>query len=406
MDLTVPSPATCHPPARKVSRRIAAARPLATTAMHERVDLLRAQGEAVIDFSIAISHFPAPAPVRAAVHAALEQPLLPYTAVGGLPALRGRLAAKLRQENGIAADARHVIVTNGAKQALYQSLYVMADPGDTVIVLRPHWPAYVATARLLGLDIVLADQPDEIDEAFLDALPRAQVLVINNPHNPTGKVYAPAELARIRAWLRARGTACIVDESYEKLVFDGAHHSLAACADWEALGIVTIFSASQSYAMMGWRAGFACAPAAWTKAMEALQGPITAAVPALTQAAAGAAFAIGAVPELLADYRARRDLVVGLFAPVPWIAMAAPASGPYLWGDVSCLTLDTAAFAETLLDEYRVAIMPGEALGCPGFIRLGYIADDEATLRRGVAAIIALGNRLAAAHRPAARSAR
>ncbi|WP_229487635.1 pyridoxal phosphate-dependent aminotransferase [Pseudoduganella lutea] len=386
-----------HALPRSVSKRIAAARPLATTAMHERVELLKLRGEAVIDFSIAISHFPAPAPVRAAVRAALDEPLLPYTAVGGLPALRDMLAAKLRRENHIDAQAHHVIVTNGAKQALYQSLYVMTDPGDTVIVLRPHWPAYVATAQLLGLHIVLADQPDVVDAAFLDALPVAKVLMLNNPHNPTGKVYTPAELGAIRAWLRARGSACIVDESYEKLVFDGEHHSLAACPDWETLGITTIFSASQSYAMMGWRAGFACAPAVWIKAMEALQGPITAAVPALTQAAAAAAFAIGAVPELLADYRARRDLVVGLFAPVPWIAMAAPASGPYLWGDVSALTVDTVAFAETLIDDYRVAIMPGEALGCPGFIRIGYIADDEATLRRGVAAIIALGDRWAAA---------
>jgi aspartate aminotransferase len=403
MDLTMrnqsgQNQAVHSPPRCGVSRRIAAARPLATTAMHERVDLLKSQGKRVIDFSIAISHFPAPAQVRAAVRSALEEPLLPYTAVSGLPALRGKLAAKLQGENRIDAEARHLIVTNGAKQALYQSLYVMTDPGDTAIVLRPHWPAYVATAQLLDLDIVLADQPAVVDAAFLDGLPRARVLVINNPHNPTGKVYTPAELECIRAWLRARGTACIIDESYEKLVFDGEHQSLAACPDWETLGIVTVFSASQSYAMMGWRAGFACAPASWIKAMEALQGPITAAVPALTQVAAGAAFAIGAVPDLLADYRARRDMVVRMFAPVPWISMAAPASGPYLWGDISALTRDTAAFAETLIDEYRVAIMPGEALGCPGFIRIGYIADDEATLRRGVAAIIALGNRLAAAH--------
>jgi aspartate aminotransferase len=297
-----------------------------------------------------------------------------------------------------------VIVTNGAKQALYQSLYVMTDPGDTVIVMRPHWPAYVATSQLLGLDIVLVDQPDVVDAAFLDSLPRAKVLIVNNPHNPTGKVYTRSELDNIRAWLRTRGTHCIVDESYEKLIFEGEHHSLAACPDWERLGIVTIFSASQSYAMMGWRAGFACAPATWVKAMEALQGPITAAVPALTQVAAEAAFAVGDVPALLADYRVRRDLVVRMFEPVPWIAMAAPDSGPYLWGDVSALTFDTVAFAETLIEEYRVAIMPGEALGCPGFIRIGYIADDEATLRRGVEAIIALGNRLAAgAGRPAAR---
>ena len=381
----------------QVSNRIAIARPLATTAMHERVDALRQGGQDVIDFSIAISHFPAPLPVRHAVAAALRESRLPYTAVGGAPELRAALAAKLRGENGIAATPEHVIATNGAKQAVYEALYVMTDPGDRVIVLRPHWPAYAATARLLGLETVLVDQPDIIDAAFLATLPAARVLVINNPHNPTGKVLAAGELAAIRDWLRATGTACLVDESYEKLVFDGVHLSLAACPDWEALGIVTVFSASQSHAMMGWRAGFAVAPQAWVSAMSTLQGPITAAVPALTQVAAAAAFGIGAVPELLADYRARRDLVVALFAPVAWASVTAPAAGPYLWCDIRALTLDTQDFAELLLQRHRVALMPGEALGCPGFIRIGFIADDLATLRRGVAAIIALGDSMARA---------
>lgn len=386
----------------QVSKRIAAARPLATTAMHERVDVLKLQGEEVIDFSIAISHFPAPEHVRAAVAEAVQQPLLPYTAVGGAAALRQKLAAKVGAENAIAASAAEVIVTNGAKQALYQSLYVMSDPGDTVIVFRPHWPAYVATAQLLGLNIVLIDQPARIDAAFLDTLPRAKVLIVNNPHNPSGKVFSRDELLAIADWLRARNAHCIVDESYEKLIFEGRHHSLAALAkDWADIGVVTIFSASQSYAMMGWRAGFAVAPAVLVKAMEALQGPITAAVPALSQVAAEAAFATGDVPELVADYRARRDLVVGMFSAVPWIKMTRPDSGPYLWGDISGLTMDTNAFAETLIEQYRVAIMPGEALGCAGFIRIGYIADDVATLKRGVDAIIALGNKLAAASQAA-----
>ncbi|NVD97315.1 pyridoxal phosphate-dependent aminotransferase [Massilia sp. BJB1822] len=386
----------------QVSKRIAAARPLATTAMHERVDVLKLQGEEVIDFSIAISHFPAPEHVRAAVAEAVQLPLLPYTAVGGAAALRQKLAAKVGAENAITASAAEVIVTNGAKQALYQSLYVMTDPGDTVIVFRPHWPAYVATSQLLGLNIVLVDQPARIDAAFLDTLPRAKVLIVNNPHNPSGKVFAREELLAIADWLRARSAHCIVDESYEKLIFEGQHHSLAALAkDWAEIGVVTIFSASQSYAMMGWRAGFAVAPAVLVKSMEALQGPITAAVPALSQVAAEAAFATGDVPELVADYRERRDLVVGMFSAVPWIKMTRPDSGPYLWGDISGLTMDTNAFAETLIEQYRVAIMPGEALGCAGFIRIGYIADDVATLKRGVDAIIALGNKLAAAGRAA-----
>jgi aspartate aminotransferase len=364
--------------------------------MHGRVETLRHAGESVIDFSIAISHFPAPAAVRAAVAGAIAgDTALPYTSVVGALAVRERLCAKLRAENGIEAGSDEIIVTNGAKQALYQALYALTDPGDTVIVFRPHWPAYLATAQLLGLRAVLADLPERITPAFLDSLGPARVMIINNPHNPTGKVFTRQELEHIRAWLERSGAHAIVDESYEHLIFEGAHRSLAAMCDWRGVGIVTIFSASQSYAMMGWRAGFALAPAAVVEAMQTVQGPITAAAPALTQLALDAAFAGGAPAGLVADYRARRDRAVDLFAPVAWMKMASPASGPYLWGDIGALTDDSVGFAEALLDQAKVAVMPGDALGVPGYIRLGYISDDVATLCEGIARIVAFGDAMA-----------
>jgi aspartate aminotransferase len=191
------------------------------------------------------------------------------------------------------------------------------------------------------------------------------------------------------------GAQVIIDESYEHLILEGEHHSFAALCDWRDIGAVTIFSASQSYAMMGWRVGFALAPRELVAAMEALQGPITAAAPHMSQVAADAAFACGAPRAMMADYRERRDLVVGLFADVPWMDMGRPASGPYLWGDVRAITHDTVGFSEALLEQHRVALMPGDALGVPGFIRLGYIADDVATLTEGVRRIIAFGNAFA-----------
>jgi aspartate aminotransferase len=217
-------------------------------------------------------------------------------------------------------------------------------------------------------------------------------VIINNPHNPSGKVYTRDELEHIRAWVERIGARVIVDESYEHLIFDGEHVSLAALCDWRKIGVITIFSASQSYAMMGWRVGFALAPADVVEAMQTLQGPITAAAPHLSQVAADVAFATGAPHEMMADYRRRRDLAVRLFAEVPWIVMHAPASGPYLWGDVRMLTMDTVGFAERLLEEMSVAVMPGDALGVPGFIRLGYISDDVATLREGIRRIVEFGD--------------
>jgi aspartate aminotransferase len=149
--------------------------------------------------------------------------------------------------------------------------------------------------------------------------------------------------------------------------------------------------------MMGWRVGFAVAPAGVVNAMQTLQGPITAAASHISQVAADAAFACGAPAAMMADYRQRRDLALRRFAGVPWIAMQAPASGPYLWGDVRALTLETVAFSEQLLEQQRVAVMPGDALGVPGHIRLGYIADDVATLEEGIRRIIAFGGEYARA---------
>lgn len=375
----------------RISKRIASASPLATTAMHGRVDQMKLKGEEVIDFSIAISHFAAPESVRRDVSEMALRQLLPYTAVGGAHGLRARLAEKLRTENEIDAVPEEIIVTNGAKQALYQAMYAMADPGDTVIVFRPYWPAYLATSRLLGLEVVLVDLPEVLTDDILNALPPARLLILNNPHNPTGKVFTRQELDVLEGWLARTGCGAIVDESYEKLLFDKRHHSLSSTNRWRELGIVTLFSASQSYAMMGWRCGFAVGPAELVSAMETLQGPITAAPSALTQAACEAAFFSGEPHHLVADYQARRDVVMDMLTSVKWMKVRNPESGPYIWVDVTALACDTIDFAERLLTEKRVAIMPGDALGMPGFIRMGFISDDIATLRKGMSAIIAFG---------------
>lgn len=365
--------------------------------MHGRVEAFRNEGMGIIDFSIAISHFPPPASVLDAVTRAVqEERTMPYTGVAGALDVRRSLCTKLERENAITAAAGEIIVTNGAKQALYEALYAMTDPGDSVLIFKPHWPAYVTTCLLLGLEPVLVDLPDTLTPGFLAACPQADLVIINNPHNPTGKVYTREELEHLCAWTHARGVQVIVDESYEHLSFGPAHTSFATLCDWRALGVVTIFSASQSYAMMGWRLGFALAPLELAQAMQTLQGPITAATSHLAQVATVAAFDCGPQQHMLAEYRERRDTVLRHLREVPWIEMACPDSGPYLWGDVRALTDDTESFAEALLAEEGVAIMPGDALGVPGFIRIGYICDDTWTLMEGVRRLVAFGDRMAA----------
>lgn len=379
----------------EISNRIRLARPLATTAIHGRAEEMKARGEDVIDLAIAISNYPAPEAVVERTVDYLRSTRLPYTEVQGAGRVRDLLVKKLREENGIDAQPDEVIVTNGAKQAVYEALYVMSDPGDAIIVFRPHWPAYVAIAELLGLRPILVDLPEKITPAFLATLPRAKIIVVNNPHNPLGKVHDRDEMLAIKEWTEARGAYAICDESYEKLIFEGEHISLASLGDWRSPGIVTVFSASQSYAMMGWRVGFAVAPARVVRAMETLQGPITAAASAITQVAAEAAFAMGDPVEMMRDYRQRRDVVVDMFQGIPWMKMHKPAAGPYLWGDISALTMDTIGFVEGLLEREKIAVMPGEALGVAGCIRVNFISDDVPTLQKAAAGIIRFGDNLA-----------
>jgi aspartate aminotransferase len=379
----------------ELSNRIRLARPLATTALHGRVEQLKARGQKIIDLSIALSSHPAPGAVLERTADGLRTVCQPYTSVVGAEHLRAQLVKKVHSENRIDAQPDEIIVTNGAKQAVYQALYVLTDPGDEVIIFRPYWPAYIAAVELLGLRPILVDLPAQITASTFAALPRAKVVIINSPHNPTGRVFSASELSCIKDWIASSRSYVICDESYEKLVFEGEHISFAAHCDWRGLGVVTIFSASQSYAMMGWRVGFAVAPAPVVRAMETLQGPITAAASALTQIAAEAAFSSGDPKEMLEDYRVRRTIAMDLFSTVPWLKMRSPEAGPYLWGDISVLTTDTVAFADALLEQEKIAVMPGEALGVPGYIRLSFISDDADTLRMGVTGIIRFGDRFA-----------
>jgi aspartate aminotransferase len=383
----------------KVSKRIGHARPLATTAIHGRAEEMKARGIDVIDLSIAISNYPAPATVVERTIAELRKARLPYTEVVGAQRVRSLLARKLREENRIEARTDEVIVTNGAKQAVYEALYVTTDPGDSIIVWKPHWPAYVAISELLGLKPILLDLPEEITAATLATLPRAKVIVVNNPHNPMGKVFTRAELMAIKEWTIANNAYAICDESYEKLIFEGEHVSLASLGDWRGSdttgGVITVFSASQSYAMMGGRVGFALAPASVVEAMQTLQGPITAAASAITQIATETAFSEGDPVAMMNDYRIRRDVVVDMFQGIPWMKMHKPAAGPYLWGDISALTMDTVSFVEGLLEQEKIAVMPGEALGVAGCIRVNFISDDVDTLRRAAAGIIRFGDNFA-----------
>ena len=152
-------------------------------------------------------------------------------------------------------------------------MYVITDPGDAAIIFKPHWPVYVAISELLGVRPILVDLPDELTAETMAALPPAKIIMLNDPNNPTRKVFTVAELGHVRDWMRTYNAYAICDECYKKLIYEGDHVSLATLCDWREAGVVTIFSASQSYAMMGWRAGFAVSPASVIRQWKPCKGP-------------------------------------------------------------------------------------------------------------------------------------
>ena len=334
--------------------------------------------------------FPTPAHIVEAGAQALRDGYTRYTPNRGLASLRELLVAKLCDENGIAASVESVVVTAGGMNGIAAVMLALVEPGDHVLVPDPGWPNYVMNVTLAqGRPIAYPLDPSRRYAPDLDRLaalaghPRAKALVINSPSNPTGAVLAPEVLERLLQIARTNDLFVISDEVYEKIVFEGAHVSLASLDRDER--VVSIFSFSKTYAMTGWRVGYAVGPVAVMELVAKLQEALVACAPAVSQKAAEAAL-VGSqavVADMVATYRARRTALVHGLAQSR-IPAVQPAGGFYVLADVSAFASDTRAFAKWLVQRHGVAVAPGETFGARGAgkVRLS-IASDQAALEEG-----------------------
>jgi len=337
------------------------------------------------DMSIGEPDFATPEPIASAVADALGTGISSYTTSTGREDLREALAAKLAAENGIDADpGEELIVTPGAMGALFSSLNVLCDPGEEVLVPEPYWPNFHGHVASAGAEFV----PLPTDEAFVpeaetvaDAITeRTVAIVLNTPTNPTGAVIPPARLEAIADVAAEQDLWIVADETYEHLFYDDAtHHSLASDGD-RFEHCVTVHSFSKSYAMTGWRVGYASAPARVVDGMRVLQEHSTSSIAEPAQVAAMAALENrDVVDEIHGAFAERRRIVLDRLGAIDGVDPGNPRGAFYVFADVSAHTDDSRSFVERLMAEAGVAAVPGTVFGdgCEGYVRFSYATDPN-----------------------------
>ena len=362
--------------------------------MLARGKALEAQGRSIVHLGIGEPDFDTPSFIRRAAAEALEAGYTHYGPAPGLPEFRRTIAAQWRERRGIACEAANVVVTPGAKPILFFAMVALLEPGDEVLIPSPAFPNYNSIAEFLGARVVpvplLPAKGFDVDLAALEAriTPRTRILLLNSPHNPTGGVIAPATLAAIAELAKRHDFTVISDEIYAGMVYDGESPSIATLPGM-AERTVVVDGFSKTYAMTGWRIGFAAAPVKVASAMSNLQDQVTSNPTSFAQKGAIAAFNLDprGVEEMRAEFHSRRDLIVDLLRAIPGVTLTTPGGAFYAFPDVSHYlggTIKTDGdLANHLLETAQLAMMPGYVFYGPGHLRISYAASRD-SIKKGV----------------------
>ncbi|MEA3290933.1 MAG: pyridoxal phosphate-dependent aminotransferase [Pseudomonadota bacterium] len=396
------------PTSRRISKRIGSISESATLAVDAKAKALKAAGRPVIGFGAGEPDFPTPDYiVEAAIEAARDPKNHRYSPAAGQPALRQAIATKTARDSGLIVEPNQVLVSNGGKQALYNAFATILDPGDEVLLPAPYWTTYPESIRLAGgVPVTVMTDESTGYRASVSALDAAateatKVLVFVSPSNPTGAVYSPAEVEAIGQWAVERGIWVITDEIYEHLVYgDAEFTSIPVAVPDLAERCIVVNGVAKTYAMTGWRVGWMIGPQDVVKAATNLQSHATSNVANVSQVAALAAVSgdLTAVDMMRAAFDRRRQLIVGLLNEIPGLECPMPEGAFYVYPSAKGLlgrqiagrvANTTTELAEIILDEAEVAVVPGEAFGTPGYLRLSYALGD-ADIEEGVGRIARL----------------
>ena len=389
-------PPTQSPTDRRVSARIGSISESATLAVDAKAKALKAAGRPVIGFGAGEPDFPTPDYIVEAAVAACRDPRYHrYTPAGGLPEHKAAIAAKTLRDSGYEIEAAQVLVTNGGKQAIYEAFAAILDPGDEVIVPAPYWTTYPEWVQLAG-GVPVAVVADEttgyrvsVEQLEAARTEHTKVLLFVSPSNPTGAVYSREEIEEIGRWAAEHGLWVLTDEIYEHLVYgDAEFHSLPVVVPELRDRCVVVNGVAKTYAMTGWRVGWAIGPKDVVRAATNLQSHATSNVSNVAQVAALAAVSgdLEAVAAMRVAFDRRRRTIVRMLGEIAGVECPEPEGAFYAYPSVKGLLgkeirgrrpRNTVELAALVLEEAEVAVVPGEAFGTPGYLRLSYALGDE-----------------------------
>ena len=378
-----------------LAKRLATLAPSATLAVQARAKELKSRGVDVISFGAGEPDFDTPARVKEAAIQAIRRGQTKYTEVGGIPELRAAVCAKFKRDNGLDYEPADVLISCGAKHTLYNVFVALLNPGDEVIVPSPYWVSYPEQVRLLdGVAVIVpthAAAGFDLDPAAIAAAvtPKTKIIVLNSPNNPTGAVFSPTALDAVARLAVERQLWVISDECYEALTFEGRHVSIAALDPAVKMRTITVNTCSKAYAMTGWRIGFAAGPRALIRAMTDVQSQVTSNPSSIAQWAAVEALSgpQDDVAKMAGEFDRRRRLIIDGLNALPGVRCVMPKGAFYAFADVSGLLgrrrsggaplVSSGDVASFLLDEARVAVVPGADFGSDRHIRLSYATSAE-----------------------------
>lgn len=361
--------------------------PSATLAIAAKAKALKAAGENVCAMGAGEPDFDTPAHIKQAAIDALMRGETKYTPASGIPALKAAIADKFADDNGIRTEPSRIIVSPGAKFSDFAAICALCGPGDEVIVPAPYWVSYPEMIKACGATMVVlpcsAENNYEPDPAELEkaVTPRTKLLILNSPSNPTGAVFRPATIEKIAEIALRHNFMVLSDEIYEKLVYDPEfrHKSIASVSPEMNELTITVNGFSKAYSMPGWRLGYLTAPKWLAQRIAAFQSHATSNPTSFVQYGGIAALTGPQEPveEMRKAFAARRDLIYSLISAIPGIKTIRPSGAFYLFFDVASFGLDSVEFVNRLLDEEKVAGVPGDAFGAPTCVRVSYACSED-----------------------------
>lgn len=378
----------------QLSERLQRLAPSATLAMSQKSSEMKAQGIDVINLSVGEPDFNTPDHIKAAAKQAIDDNYSKYSPVPGYPDLRKAIAAKLKNENGLDYSVNEILVSNGAKQSVCNTVMALVNDGDEVIIPAPYWVSYPQMVKLAGGVPVIVnagfDQnfkmtPEQLEAAIT---PKTRLLILCSPSNPTGSVYSKAELEGLARVIKSHEDMFVLaDEIYEHIIYTGHHESIAQFEGMKERTII-VNGVSKAYAMTGWRIGFIAAPEWIVKGCNKLQGQYTSGPCSVSQKAAEAAYSSSqeCVETMRQAFHRRRDLIVKLTSEIPGLEVNVPEGAFYVFPKCSGFfgksdgetTISTSTdFALYLLDKAHVATVGGDAFGDPECFRMSYATSED-----------------------------